>query len=681
MKKKAGQAPSYSRVSEPKNNQLVPVNNTNKVRVSNSEASKVVPAKAPSRTGSSISKSTANSSQAKSNSKNSSSSKSSSKGSSSVKSTARAAKHSTKRAKSKAKGVIIAVSVIAALALIAGGVYYYLYSTGYFKPTIEVTMADGSSRKIKVEEAYAELMTDKFFAGTVIDGIDVGGMTVDEAFNAVSTSLPDKPLKIDIKLDLEGKKFPVDFSDASFEYNTREVVEDAFTKFRPLNYTDLAQLTECYNGMEQLKNTPQEYETAYTVQIDGVSKKVHGILDPLILEYATVQDARIEEFDKETRTFTIVPEQVGYVLDIDGTADEIKKLFDSKKYTGVVNVPTVLKEPEVTEAMLNEEFGLIGEMTTKCSDNSNRNNNISKACEYINGTILEPGDKFSFNKVVGQRTYDRGFKQANVILNGQYEKELGGGVCQASSTLFNAVAKSDLKVIQRNNHAWPSDYVLTGCDATVNWPDLDFQFENDSDFQVIVSMWFDWSDLTVHAEIYGKKFPDGQYIKLESNIINTVKYGANEYVEDKTMEAGKKETIRAGHDGYTARIYKVWFDKDGNEIKREEYYTTTYKAWGPRVKVGVLKADGTYATINKETGELTDPTATPSPTPGETTTVTPTTAPKDTPTNTPTTAPEPTKSSGEGGEGGGGSGEGGSGEGGSGSEGGSGEGGSGGENV
>ena len=95
----------------------------------------------------------------------------------------------------------------------------------------------------------------------------------------------------------------------------------------------------------------------------------------------------------------------------------------------------------------------------------------------------------------------------------------------------------------------------------------------------------------------------------------------------------------------------------------------------------VLKADGTYATINKETGELTDPTATPSPTPGETTTVTPTTAPKDTPTNTPTTAPEPTKGSGEGGEGSGGSGEGGSGEGGSGSEGGSGEGGSGGENV
>lgn len=673
MKKKAGQAPSYNRVTEPGNKQLVPVNNTsNKVRVSSSEASKVVPAKAPARSGQSTSKSTAVSKQVKADPK---------KGKGSVKSTARAAKHSTKRAKSKKKGAIIAISVVAALLLAAGGVYYYLYSTGFFKPTIEVTMADGTMKKIKVEEAYAELMTDKFFSGTVIDGIEVGGMTVDEAFNAVSTTLPDKPLDIDIKLNLEGKKFPVDFSDASFEYNTREVVEDAFTKFRPLNDTDLVQLTECYNGMEQLKNTPQEYETAYTVQIEGVSKKVHGILDPLILEYATVQDARIEEFDKETRTFTITPEQVGYVLDIDGTADAVKKLFDSKKYTGVINVPTVLKEPEVTEAMLNDEFGLIGEMTTKCSNNSNRNNNISKACEYINGTILEPGDKFSFNKVVGQRTYDRGFKEANVILGGQYEKGLGGGVCQASSTLFNAVAKSDLKVIQRNNHAWPSDYVLTGCDATVNWPDLDFQFENDSDFQVIISMWFDWSDLTVHAEIYGKKFPDGQYIKLESNIINTVKYGANEYVEDKTMEAGKKETIRAGHDGYTARIYKVWFDKDGNEIKREEYYTTTYKAWGPRVKVGVLKADGTYATINKETGELTDPTATPTPTPGGgTTTATPTTAPQptaqDTPTNTPTTPPEPTTD-----PGGGGSGEGGSGEGGSGSEGGSGEGGSGGENV
>ncbi len=676
MKKKAGQAPSYNRVTEPGNKQLVPVNNTsNKVRVSSSEASKVVPAKAPARSGQSTSKSTAVSKQVKADPK---------KGKGSVKSTARAAKHSTKRAKSKKKGAIIAISVVAALLLAAGGVYYYLYSTGFFKPTIEVTMADGTLMKIKVEEAYAELMTDKFFSGTVIDGIEVGGMTVDEAFNAVSTTLPDKPLDIDIKLNLEGKKFPVDFSDASFEYNTREVVDEAFTKFRPLNDTDLVQLTECYNGMEQLKNTPQEYETAYTVQIDGVSKKVHGILDPLILEYATVQDARIEEFDKETRSFTITPEQVGYVLDIDGTADAVKKLFDSKKYTGTVNVPTVLKEPEITEEMLNEEFGLISECTTKCSNNSNRNNNINQACKYIDGTILEPGAKFSFNETVGQRTSARGFKEANVIMGGQYEKGIGGGICQASSTLYNAVAKADLKVNERNNHAWPSDYVLTGCDATVDWPALDFKFENDTDFQVIISMWFDYNDLTVHAEIYGKKFPDGQYIKLESNIINTVKAGANEYVEDKTMEAGKKETIRAAHDGYTARIYKVWFDKDGNEIKRDEYYTTTYKPYGTRIKVGVLKADGTYATINKETGDLTDPTATPTPTPGggETTvTVTPTTAPKDTPTNTPTTAPEPTKSSGEGGEGGGGSGEGGSGEGGSGSEGGSGEGGSGSENV
>jgi hypothetical protein len=297
--------------------------------------------------------------------------------------------------------------------------------------------------------------------------------------------------------------------------------------------------------------------------------------------------------------------------------------------------------------MLNEEFGLVSEFSSKCSNNSNRNNNIDQACKYINGTIVEPGGKFSFNETVGVRTTARGFKEANVILGGQYEKGVGGGICQASSTLYNAVAKADLKVIERNNHAWPSDYVLTGCDATVDWPALDFKFENDTEFQIIIAMWFDYSDLTVHAEIYGKKFPDGQYIKLESQIINTVAAGPNEYVEDKEMPAGEQKTIRAAHQGQTARIYKVWFDKDDKEIKREEYYTTTYKSYGTRISVGTKNPDGTYAVLDKTTGQVSAATITP--TPGPTEPVTPTTA-DPTPANptpaNPTTAdptpPDPT---------------------------------------
>jgi len=654
MKRKAGQAPSPSRGSSVRSTALVPVENSdsNKLKVSEEEAPKALATRTPAK----ISEDTApksgeirkaspvkssdvisdgKSSSGKSSSSKSGSSKSSSSknGSSSAKSGVRSAKSTGKR-KKKRRSLVPLLSVILVLLLLGLGAHYYLYRIGFFKPTIIVTMSDGTQQKVKVEDAYAEINTDKFYQGIFIDGIDVSGMTPDEAYAAVSASLPEEPEEVAVKLNVEGKLYPVDFTDVTFEYNAREVVDEAYAQLRPIP-EDPAQLTEYYNAIQQLKVTPKEYETAYTVHIDGIAEKVHEVLDPLLDQFATTKDAAIEDFDPETKTFTITKEQKGYVLDVDGAIQGVKDLFDSKKYSGMVKVPTVLKAPEVTEEMLNEQFGLVSEFSTKCSSNANRNNNISQACKYITGTILQPGEQFSFNKVVGVRTYDRGFREATVILGGQYEQGLGGGICQVSSTLYNAVAKADLKVVERNNHAWPSDYVLTGCDATVDYPALDFKFENNTDFQVIVVMWF--KDNTVYAEIYGKKLPDGQYIKLESNIISTSSAGPNEYVEDKEMPVGQQKTIRAAHQGQTARIYKVWFDKDDKEIKREEYYTTSYKSFGTRIAVGTKNPDGTYAVLDTKTGEVSAATITP--TPGPTDPATPTPANPTTPPTVPPTTP------------------------------------------
>ena len=683
MKRKAGQAPSPSRSSAVRNTSLVPVENSDstKLEVSDSEAPKALATKTPDeifdisveKNEESIAEapvkslavaSAAKSASDKSTSSKSSSSKSSSSKSSSSKSSSSSSKSGVRTAKAKGKGkkkrrsLVPLLTVIFILELLGLGTHYYLYRIGYFKPTIMVTMADGSEQKIRVEDAYAEINIDKFYQGTKIDGIEVGGMTLDEAYAAVSASLPEEPEDVAVKLNVEGKLFPVDFTDVTFEYNAKEVVDEAYKLYRPTS-DDPDELAACYNAIQQLKVTPVEYETAYSVHIDGIAEKVHEVLDPLLDQFATTKDASIEEFDPETKEFTITKEQTGYVLDVDGAIQGVKDLFDKKKYSGMVKVPTVLKEPEVTEELLREQFGLVSEFSTKCSSNTNRNNNISQACKYISGTILQPGEQFSFNKVVGVRTYERGFREATVILGGQYEQGLGGGICQVSSTLYNAVAKADLKVVERNNHAWPSDYVLTGCDATVDYPALDFKFENNTDFQVIVVMWF--KDNTVYAEIYGKKLPDGQYIKLESNIISTTSAGPNEYVEDKTMPAGQQKTLRAAHQGQTARIYKVWFDKDDKEIKREEYYTTSYKAFGTRIAVGTLNGDGTYAVLDTKTGEVSAASATPSPTanPTAATTDTPTTtaAPQDTTTPAITSEPENPPSDDPGSGGSGGSGE------------------------
>ena len=487
MKRKAGQAPSV-RSAEVRSNALAPVRSGESNRPA---PVRVEASRAPAHTGSA---------------QRSAASRTAAKNGSSRTASKSASKAAPRRVKAKRKshvGVVIAVIVLVIL-LGAGGYYGYLYSTGYFKPHVEVTNSDGTVANLMADEVYAELSQDVsvFYPGTFINDVDVSGMTADQAYEAVSKELTDEgnPISVKYTLKLDGKEYPLDFSDAKFEYNTREVIDSTIGINKVSDPEDYTKLIECYNYKQSLKNTPAKYETSYKVAIDGVSEKVHNILDPLIDQYSTVKDAEIGEFNPSTKEFTITPEETGMTIDIDAAVEKVKELFDNAEYTGSVVVPSVKKEPEVTTEKLKANFGLRGEHTTKASNNANRNTNLSQACKKINGTILKPGQEFSFNKVVGKRTREAGFKEATVILGGRYEQGLGGGVCQVSGTLYDAVLKSDLKITERHPHAWPSDYVLEGLDATVDYGSLDFKFKNNTDYQIIILMWFDSSKREVHAQ-------------------------------------------------------------------------------------------------------------------------------------------------------------------------------------
>ena len=163
------------------------------------------------------------------------------------------------------------------------------------------------------------------------------------------------------------------------------------------------------------------------------------------------------------------------------------------------------------------------------------------------------------------------------------------------------------------------------------WFVKDFKFKNDTDYQIIVVMWFESKDRTVHAQIYGKRLPDEQTIVLRSECVGSTAAGKTVYEEDKTMEVGKTKVVRQAHKGLTIKTYKIWQDKDGKEVKRDFITTTTYNSYGKKINVGTKKADGTYATIDKNTGEIIG-SASPTPVPTK----------KADPTQGPTTAPKPT---------------------------------------
>ena len=161
---------------------------------------------------------------------------------------------------------------------------------------------------------------------------------------------------------------------------------------------------------------------------------------------------------------------------------------------------------------------------------------------------------------------------------------------------------------------------------------MDLKFKNDTDYQIVILAWWDPSDYTCNAEIYGRKLPEGKSIETRAEIVSRTPAGDTEYVADPSLSVGETKTLRNSHDGITAYAYKVWSDADGNEIDRVYYNSTSYNSYGARIAVGTLKPDGTYASIDTSTGEYLEPINTPEPTPD-------TTTPEPTPD---TTTPEPT---------------------------------------
>ena len=179
--------------------------------------------------------------------------------------------------------------------------------------------------------------------------------------------------------------------------------------------------------------------------------------------------------------------------------------------------------------------------------------------------------------MTGQRTTDKGYKSAGAISGGKSIDEVGGGICQVSSTLFNAVARANLEIVERSPHAWPSTYVNIGEDATVNWPNLDFKFKNNTDSPIFIITYYD--NRKMSAEIWGMSLGEGVTIDLESTVVRTIDPPVEvKYVQNSSLPYGTSEVTVKSRTGYVVDTYKVW-KLNGQETSRELLHTSTYKAY------------------------------------------------------------------------------------------------------
>jgi vancomycin resistance protein YoaR len=480
--------------------------------------------------------------------------------------------------------VISALIALTALALISVSVYFgapmlisgnarYVFANGYILERDDNRLAQ-FAYDTQIAQPY--FSSDAILPGVFIDGIHVGGMTVEEARTALgqSDALSDEHFKVTVSIG--NKSWVIDASHVPLKKNTEAVLESAHAYGRQVVFgagTPYAQRLQ--NARELREDAGHVYMRTEAVY----DKEAVRVLTDEIADFVNrpARNAQVTGFDFVRKTFSFSDEASGARVDPEQLFMEVTgKLDKRERNAALVYIPEEVL-PQVRKADLVNEFRLLSSYTTKTTSNANRNTNVRLSAQAINGREVKPGEVFSFNETVGQRTVDKGYKEAIAIAGGQNVPDIGGGVCQTSGTLFNAVARADLEIVYRSPHAWPSTYVEKGMDATVNWPNLDFKFKNNKDTPVYIAAYY--ADRLITVEVYGQSLGTGISIDLESETIRTMKPPNDiRYVNNASLSPGtSRETIQP-RTGYEVNTYKIWY-QDGREIHRELFCQSTYKMY------------------------------------------------------------------------------------------------------
>lgn len=372
---------------------------------------------------------------------------------------------------------------------------------------------------------------------------------LNDEITKINNELPDKVVNSSYKI--ENNNLIVSNSS-----NGNRISTDSFT----------TNLKNCIVNNITSMDIPVEQFEADTVDIESIYNEIHK--DPVNAYYST-------------NPYEIHKEEEG--LDFGISLDEAKKLVSQNQ--DYFTIPLKVLKPQITVKSLGQEAFpdlLATYSTTYSTGNSNRCTNISLAARSVNGYVLMPGETFSYNSTVGQRTATRGYKEAGVYLNGEVTTGLGGGICQVSSTLYNAILLANLEIVERSNHTFKPTYVPAGQDATVSWGAPDFKFKNNRNYPIRITATA--GNGSVSFNVYGLKTSDDYEVKIVSSEIGSIPF-STQYQETSSLPAGIQKITQAGSNGCKTQTYKILY-KNGAEVSRTLINSDTYKPHNQVVSVG-----------------------------------------------------------------------------------------------
>ncbi len=422
---------------------------------------------------------------------------------------------------------------------------------------------------------------DVIYNHIYVDGTDMSGKKEAEAVEILKNHVSEKGEQT-LTLKLEEESVEVKFSELGLAMpNMDKLVKDA------MSYGKTGNLFSRYSKIKKLEKEKVELDAVYEIDSEQtktiLEKKMEGV------ETGT-KDATIK---RENGRFVIKDEVRGMTVDMEKAQVALRAYFegDWKNKETILELETTVDEPKVTRADLETIQDELGKFTTNVSGTMDRVKNVATGASKVDGKILMPGEELSVGKVTQPYTIENGYAEAGSYLNGEVVQSMGGGICQVSSTLYNAVLRAELEIIQRQPHSMVVAYVNPAADAAIAGDYKDLKFKNNQETPIYIEGYVNGRQLTF--VVYGKETrPSNRSITFESETISTKE-------DDPKFEAtsdkiGTLKKTTSEHVGMTTKLWKI-VKEDGKETDKVLINNSKYSSSPAVYSVGT-KSDSKKAT-------------------------------------------------------------------------------------
>lgn len=455
----------------------------------------------------------------------------------------------------------------------------FLRRVYYLLPAFALMLMSGMTAEAKEEPTIK--------TGIYAGDIDLSGMTADMAESAVRSYIEDLSA-VEITLLAAGDtEVTVTAGELGLAWANPELVTEA------LEIGTHGNVIERYKAIKDLEHENKVYSIKLSLDVQTVS-------DFLTLECAKHDTEPVDYYlERVNGEFRVIEGQVGYTLDvetsIDLVNDQLVTNWDGQPCTIALDVR--IDEPRGSEEELLQVKDVLGSFTTSYkSSTTDRCANVENGCRLINGLLLYPGEEFSMYDTVSPITKENGYFLAGAYQNGKVVDSVGGGICQVSTTLYNAVLRSEIDVTERHNHSMVVSYVEPAADAAIaGSAGKDFRFINNLKTPIYIEGYT--KDRKITFNIYGVETRSpGHSVKYESEVLEVIQPTTEEIIEDSSKPIGYIVT-QGAHIGYRSRLWKI-VTEDGEEVSRTVVNTSNYRMSPRSATVGTATSDpSAYAQI------------------------------------------------------------------------------------